>query len=255
MSSLAVARAGDESTHETWSAGRAGRFALLAGSYASDPVKWRDGSDFHHHEKGLKYQWFYSYLKTNPWVFDFDAVWLVDDDIAMDSDSVADMFDIFHERDLWIAQPSIRAPGQGSHQCGFPILTTVRGSLLRHLDSIEEQAPIFSKEALKRIWKSFGANQSGWGLRLLWKHELKAPVGKVGVIDAVVAQHTREAGTGPMYKEVLSGMKISAKEEYAEILRRHNNESKLIQLGSVPLDPNHPKTEERLRRQGALYAV
>jgi hypothetical protein len=248
MRSLAVARAGNESTHETWSSGRDGRFVLLAGSYANDPKKWRDGADFHHHEKGLKYPWFYSYLKANPWVFDFDAVWLVDDDIVTDADTVSDMFQIFLESNLWAGQPTLYPAGPNSFPA-FKSLVSQRGRLLRYFSYIEEQMPIFSGRVLRQIWETFSANHSGWGLRIMWKHILMAPMEKVAAIDATPMRHSRPARVGPMYTEVLASLKVDPFADQEAIAKKYGDKGKIAQTGVVMLDPKHKMTQVRMKRQ------
>jgi hypothetical protein len=220
----------------------------LVGSYADDPEKWKGGADFHHHEKGLKYPWFYSYLKANPWVFDYDAVWLADDDIVSDSDTVTDMFSIFHEHGLWIAQPALYPDGPGSYPF-FKQLISCKGHLLRSFDYVEEQVPIFSRDALQKVWETFSTNQSGWGLRIVWKNVLSAPSGKVAVIDATPVRHTRPPNSGPMYSEVLPALKTDSLVEHKAIVRKYGDKGKIVQTGAVMLDPKHEMTPERMKRQ------
>jgi len=246
MKNLAVARAGDDSKHDGWLSDPSKKnFDLLVGDYSSEPGRWSKRADFYHWEKGLKYPWFHRYLQANPWVFEYDAVWLADDDIEAGTETVSDMFDIFHEWGLWLAQPALTPKSSVS----FPALVRKPERLLRYFEHIEEQVPIFSRDALRRVWETFGENQSGWGLRIPWRSILKPPLEKVAVIDATPVRHCRAWKTGPMYSQVLPALGLRAEDEQKELARKYSDPGRVRSLGERLLDPSHPKTPERLDRQ------
>lgn len=246
MRNLAVARAGDGSRHESWLSDPAKKdFDLLVGDYSSESGRWSKRADFYHWEKGLKYPWFHKYLQANPWVFEYDAVWLADDDVEADTATVSDMFDIFHERGLWLAQPALTLKSPIS----FPALVCKSGRLLRYFEHIEEQVPVFSRDTLRRVWETLGENQSGWGLRIPWRSILKPPLEKVAVIDATPVRHCRAGHKGPMYSQVLPALGLRADNEQREIVKKYGDPGLVRSLGEVLLDSSHPKTSERLGRQ------
>lgn len=191
----------------------------------------------------MKYPWFYTYLAANPWILDYDAVWLCDDDLEADTATLSDMFDIFHENDLWIGQPA---------QTGviwYKILACLRGSLLRYVGFIEEQMPIFSRETLLKIKHTMGETVSGWGLGVAWPKILGHPKDKLGVIDACPVRHTRAHQTSDMYTTVLPSLNADPRRDLESMRMKYQDDMRLVVHGGIPLDPAHSKTAERRKRQ------
>jgi hypothetical protein len=244
---LAIARAGEDSRHETWISEPSRRnFDLLVAYYGAVAGKWADRADFYDHSQGLKYPWIHSFLPVNPWIFEYDAVWLADDDIEAETATLADMFDIFHERELWIGQPSKTKDSFQSH----PMFRCKPGILLRYTEFVEEQMPIFSKATLGRLWETFGETKSGWGLGLVWPKIVGFPPDRLGVIDATPVRHTRPHQTGEMYTRVLPQLGISARQELEMMRAKYKDDihsDKIV--GEVLLDRIDPRTRGRRARQ------
>jgi hypothetical protein len=250
VKNLAIARAGNGSRHETWlSHPERKNFDLLVSYYKDEPGKWQSRSDRYDRSKGLKFPWFTAFLGSNPWVFEYDAVWLSDDDIEADTATVSDMFDIFHEKGLWIAQPSLTRGSAHS----FGMFLCNPGNLLRYTEFVEEQVPIFSKDALVRVRHTFGETQSGAGIGLMWPQILGFPGDKLAIIDATPIAHRRAIQSGEMYTEVLPSMGVSSPGEL-EYMKKKCNDSYHVNIyrGIISLDPSDPKTAERRARQEVL---
>ena len=149
-------------------------------------------------EKGFKYPKAYEIISTSKTVFDYEYVWMPDDDILLDTESINKFFSIMKEYDLWLAMPSIdrsshRTFGNQLHQAG---------NILRYVGFVEVQCPAFSNYALKKCYQTFNESQSGWGIDLVWPALLGRPLNKIAIVDGVIAKHTRPVGAGDLYKRL-----------------------------------------------------
>lgn len=241
---LAIARAGEASRHGTWLSG-ARNFDVLVAYYGDQPGKYSEQAELYDHKKGLKYPWFHAFIERSPWIYDYKAVLLADDDLEADSETLSDAFEIFSERKLWLAQPSLEL---GSY-FSFPMLFTKPGSLLRHTAFVEEQMPIFSRETLHRLRSTFAETVSGWGQAISWMNRLGYPLDRVGVIDAAPVRHVRPLKAGEMYTRELPALGIKAMDELKMMRARYKDDYQHIVLSDVALDPAHPKTPARRARQ------
>lgn len=245
MRNLAIARAGETSRHQSWLSDVSRKnFDLLVAYYGDCPGTWKDTADFYDHWNGLKYPWIHQFLPKNPWVLEYDAVWLCDDDIEADTATVADMFDIFHEKRLWLAQPA------QTSDCflNYPFWACRKGTLLRFTEFVEEQMPIFSKETLAKLAGTFGESKSGWGLGAAWPRILGYPPGRMAVIDATPMRHTR-AGNGTFYTHTLPSMGVDPHKELRDLKVKYGELRLGRFTGELPLEPADPRTPERAARQ------
>lgn len=246
MRNLAIARAGDYSLHETWlSNPEKKNFDLLVAYYGTEPGRWKAKADIYDQTPGLKYPWFQSIWSLGKRFSEYDAIWLSDEDIGADTETVSDMFDIFHESGLLIGQPAMADDGV----VGFEMMRRIPGLLLRHTEFVEEQVPIFSREALRQIGHTFGEAKSGWGLGVAWS-KIISPYGKtLGIIDACPVFHSRPLKAGSMYTQVLPGMDVKALDELQQLMVKYQHDIRLVEVDRVPLDPADTRTAERLARQ------
>ncbi len=246
MRNLAIARAGEGSRHKSWlSEPSRKNFDLLVAYYGDPPGQWKEGADFYDHTKGLKYPWFDGFLRSHPWVLEYDAVWLADDDLEGDTRTVADAFDVFHSMGLWLGQPSLTYGSIVSHE----MMKRKRGSLLRYVGFVEEQMPIFSRECLGRLRETLGETKSGWGLGIAWAQILGYPKDRMAIIDVSPMKHVRPLGTSDMYTRVLPALGKDPMAELAQMREKYRDDLRLEVFSEIPLDPEHPLTHERLERQ------
>ncbi len=213
--------------------------------YGDHPGKWKEGADFYDHTKGLKYPWFDGFLKSDPWILDYDAVWLADDDLEGGTATLADAFDLFHSTGLWLGQPSLTYGSLVSHE----MMKRKRGLLLRYVGFVEEQMPIFSKDCLRRLKHTMGETKSGWGLGIAWAQILGYPKDKMAVIDAAPMKHLRPLSTSDMYTKVLPALGKVPMTELDEIREKYRDDMRIEVFREVALDPADPLTSERLERQ------
>jgi hypothetical protein len=243
---LAIARAGEQSHHWTWlSKPSRKNFDLLVAYYGDSPGKWKEGADFYDHTKGLKYPWFEGFLQSNPWILDYDAIWLADDDLEGDTATVADAFDIFHSSGLWLGQPALTADSVVSYE----MMRRESGLLLRHVGFVEEQMPLFSRDCLRRLQGTLGETKSGWGLGIAWAQLLGYPRDKMAIIDAAPMKHVRALRTSDMYTQVLPGLGKDPMTELTQMRETYRDDMRLEVFGRVPLNSAEPSTPERLARQ------
>jgi hypothetical protein len=247
MRNLAIARAGDDSLHESWLSEPARKnFDLLVAYYGGTPGKWKSNADFYDHTKGLKYPWFETFLQTASWILQYDAVWLADDDLEGDTATVADAFDIFHESNLWLAQPSLTADSIVT----YDLMRRKPGNLLRHVGFVEEQMPVFSRESLGRIRHTLGDTKSGWGLGIAWAQILGYPKDKMAVIDAAPLRHVRPLRMSDMYTAVLPALGKDPMDELNQMRKAYQDDMRLVVYGQAALDRADPRTPVRRARQG-----
>ncbi|MBP2626013.1 MAG: hypothetical protein H6Q68_724 [Firmicutes bacterium] len=197
---LVIVRAGDHSLHRRWLYPAEYKNFDLAISYFGDSEGlYADDCDFYEHVKGPKFLPLYDLIINNiDYILQYDAIWLSEDDLDCDAKTIHEMFRIFHEHELWLAQPSLTTDSYYSHA----ITLKKPGLLLRYTNFVEIMAPIFAKQALLQCLSTFNKSQSGWGLELAWPKILGDPVDKIAILDAVSIRHTRQVRSGTLYNVI-----------------------------------------------------
>ena len=108
--------------------------------------------DILENKKGSKYQNmvnFYDKFDMN----NYEYIWLVDDDIDMDSKSINEMFDYVKNNNLDLAQPSMNPTGQNSYKININKENKKRDEI-RYTNFIEVGCPIINKEILYNTYKT-----------------------------------------------------------------------------------------------------
>lgn len=136
--------------------------------------------------KGLKFENFHHYLMNND-VSKYDAIWVADDDIIIDTKSINHMFELFSEYKLWLAQPSFDKDSIAPH-----IVTKHNPEcILRYTNFVENNAVIFSPAIIPILKDSFEHAGTGFGIDFVWPSLLNYPDNKIAVIDIVTCNHTK----------------------------------------------------------------
>jgi hypothetical protein len=240
---LVVLRSGDKSSHASWfpKDGKARSFDLMISYYGKSEGRFKTDGEYYSAEAGPKWP-ILGKLVADQWpVFEkYDAIWFPDDDLTLDHDSIRKFFEIFHEYDLLLAQPSMNPDGEWAH-----ILNVQRPEyLLRFSSMIEPMAPLFSREALRKCHATFLESLSGWGLDYVWPKILGGPKTKIAIIDAVSMLHAGPLGFNPatarkeasLY-DVLEKMKVNPWEDSHRILTKYGAVFKNECYGFVARDP------------------
>ena len=193
---LVVVPAGAKSLHPRWLDGLTNmtrNWDLCIGYYGAEQPEIETPHEYLAHiPKTKKFRLLYDLFYEDSPLWDYEAIWLPDDDLLCDGASINRMFHVFRKFGLELAQPSL-SQGPGSfpnHQ-----LTVQRpGNMVRYESFVEIMCPIFTKEALRICIGSTRDVESGYGLDHLWPTFLGYPQNKIGIIDAVAVQHTRPIG-------------------------------------------------------------
>ena len=216
-----MVRAGDESLHPKWLENSINRnFDLFISYYGMVPSKFNDQAEYYECVPGLKWPAIASMLKeNNDLLLSYEACWFPDDDLLTNGENIGKMFDLFHEHNLWLAQPAL---GSGSFMT-YPGIAQRSEIKLRYSGFIEIMCPIFSRYALTVLGSTFGEAATGWGLDFLWAHLLKYPKDKMAIIDETPVVHTRPVGGGSFYLEC-EKQKVNAREDMLRIFKQHGIE-------------------------------
>lgn len=192
MKNLIFVAAGDSSLHSQWLS--CPEFDVYINYYGEIAGRYEKDALFYSTFKGTKYKILSQVLAAHPDLLDhYESIWIPDDDIFLDVDGVLRLFKTFKEFDLTLAQPGM---------IGFisiPITAAIPFSRLRYTNWVEIMCPLFSSSGLKTLMHTFLENNSHWGIEFLWNHVLGNPKDKIGVIDEVVAVHTRACFHGDNY--------------------------------------------------------
>jgi hypothetical protein len=191
---LIICRVGDRSLHAHWLAGANRNFDVYLSYFGDEPNKYQNDCEFYDMTKGPKWPILAKIIADNPDLLSaYSAVWLPDDDLLIDTDSINRMFNLFAGLQLDLAQPALSVD---SHVI-YKELIVRNNSLVRYVNFVEVMAPIFSQKCLQAIKHTFSQSVSGWGLDNLWPVLLDYK--NMAVIDATPIVHTRPLG-GELYK-------------------------------------------------------
>jgi hypothetical protein len=193
---LVVLRAGEDSLHPGWrhdlSEGqRSWDLCISAYGRSVDAVPG-PAEYLTHQPQQRKFQAIHDLFFDGSPLWQYERVWLPDDDLMMCWGDVNMMFHIARKYSLDLAQPSLLpVPG-----CFITHAITVQqpGSLLRYVDFVEIMCPVFSARALRICLETFRDSVSGFGLDHLWPALLGGGRARIAVIDATGVVHTRPLG-------------------------------------------------------------
>jgi hypothetical protein len=193
---LIVVRAGPPSLHPRWLEGTDARTRSwdLCVSWYGDEVP--DGSlspeYLVHAPNQKKFKPIFDLFYEGSPLWDYDRIWLPDDDLLVSGSDINRMFHLSRKYGLDLSQPSLR----NSPDChiNHPITAQRPGSDVRLEPFVEIMAPLFSARALKICVGSIRDAVSGYGLDHLWPSFLGKPKTRMGIIDAVSIVHTRPIG-------------------------------------------------------------
>ncbi|WP_205174097.1 glycosyltransferase [Bacillus pakistanensis] len=131
---------------------------------------------------------------------EYDAIWIPDDDILINSEEIMNFFNIIKSYDLLLAQPSLTHDSYIGH---WKITEHQNGNILRYTNYVEIMAPGFSKLGFKTCIETFQESHSGFGLDFTWPRIMGLPKNKIAVIDEVLMKHTRPSKTGDLYPQLI----------------------------------------------------
>jgi hypothetical protein len=190
---LVIVPAGPSSLHPEWlnSVGDEARnWDLCLGWYGADAPDAGMACEYLAHiPKTKKFRLLYDLLHEGSPLWDYETIWLPDDDLLASGASLNIMFHLFRKFGMDLAQPSLLA-GEGCYP-NHEVTIQRPDSDVRHEPFVEIMCPLFSRRALKICVGSMRDMESGYGLDHLWPALLGHPRGRMGIIDATPVVHTR----------------------------------------------------------------
>ncbi|KGX92432.1 hypothetical protein N781_17035 [Pontibacillus halophilus JSM 076056 = DSM 19796] len=216
---LVISSVGDQSLHKNWVSPRITKqFDLALVYYGNTPNRYKNECDYYWERQGTKFQnTYYALKQLGPKLSDYEAVWIPDDDIHMDSGSITTYFSLIEKYDLWLSQPSLT---RDSYIGGWKITANQPAHVLRYTNFAEIMAPAFNRTGLNTCLETFKESFSGFGLDFTWPRIMGVPKDRIAIVDAVMMKHTRPSKTGDLYK-LFSRPPI---EEGREVCRRYGIE-------------------------------
>jgi hypothetical protein len=160
------------------------RFDLWATYYGrQDDGPHRSHVDRYFRARGGKFQNFHKiYEAHREDILDYDAVFLVDDDIEIGTEDINHLFGIRQAYDLWILQPAFPPHSRISHR----VTARIPGALLHFTNFVEMCVPLFSRDALSRFMDRFDPELIAWGADYFytWVNGIHAR-NRYAVVDAI----------------------------------------------------------------------
>ena len=250
-SHLVIVRAGDKSLHPEWLKGDGPRsWDLVVNYYGDDPDRYRQDGVERIDSKGPKWPALQALFQArSDLVSRYSHVWLPDDDLLADKDSINRLFRICADHGLEAAQPALSWDSYSSH------LLTLRhaNTTIRYTNFVEVMAPCLSAGMLAKSLPMFAETLSGWGLDFIWSTLADNPEAGIGIIDAVTVRHTRPVG-GPNYKTLEAEGVLPLKEGMA-FLERHGIEPVVNVHKVLDKQGRVRKPDKRPRQYGARLLI
>ncbi len=197
LKNLIICPIGDTSVHSTWIAGPSRpNFDLFLIYYGNGPDQAAGVAQHYLRRKGFKFELLHHIVHDHAATLSqYEQFWCPDDDIALETNEINSMFEIFARYRLQLAQPSV-AKGDISYRG----LLQRSGNILRYTPFVEVMCPLLTREALAKIQDTFLESRSAWGLDWIWSKRF-SPL-EMAVIDKVGVHHTRPLCSGEHYKSL-----------------------------------------------------
>ena len=148
---------------DLWKKDKNRNFDIALYYYDKPPTK--HCLDYCIYRKGTKFNNFYHFM-SNHEISNYEAIWIVDDDIKMETDQINRMFDIFKEHNLDLAQPSYTENSLISH----PMTKVDRNCKLRICNFVEVGAFLCSQKMINKCKDVFKTSISACGLDYICCH-------------------------------------------------------------------------------------
>jgi hypothetical protein len=189
---LIISAVGDQSLHRHWISPDKNYDICLI--HFGENNSYEKEVEYCRRAKGYKYHLIYDMLYDNDWLFEYEYIWLPDDDIYLEPIQINRLFEMMNDYKLELAQPSIMG------WYGVEITLHQPGTILRFTNWVEIMCPCFSSSALRECRSVFKENKCGWSIESIWNVLLGHPQDKIAIIDDIVAIHTRPVLTGETHK-------------------------------------------------------
>lgn len=188
---LVVLRANEQSLHKQWpiDINPADRNWDLCISWYGRELPEEIGfcEYFTHQANDRKFSAIYKLFLAGSPLFEYENVYLPDDDLMMTWSDINKLFNIFRISKVDLAQPSLVPTSYVTH----PVTAQDTEYFLRYTSFVELMCPIFTREFLQVCLPTFEASVSGFGLDHIWSLMAGRAAGRIAVIDDIAVAHTR----------------------------------------------------------------
>jgi len=179
--------------HKVWLEGKPD-FDLFVVYYGDEGEKYKKDGVLYERLKGTKFLIMDQVCKKHAdFISKYDAILIPDDDLYITGDDWNRFFKLFHAYEMKLAQPSIigwQCTIQSAHRPDY---------ILRYTNWVEIMTPCFDQKTFQMVKHTFAENDTNWGIEYIWIKILGQPAVGVGIIDDIVALHTRPCFYGDTY--------------------------------------------------------
>jgi len=185
---LLFASVGERSVHQKfWLREKEKKnFDLALYYYGDEKNKYKNDAEFYIQRKGSKLQnlshFYWNHKKE---VSEYDAIFILDDDIQISTDAINETFEILHKYELWLCQPAYSKESFTD----WPIIKSKKGNILRYTNFVEVSAMMFSQYAFQKCLSVFFDSITGYGVDVMLAFLLGYPKDKIAIIDSVECSH------------------------------------------------------------------
>ena len=183
---LVFSSVGDQNNVKSWLSAPERKEFDLAIHYFGEQEPALD-ADYLVRRPGLKFPNFHEFVSAGG-LQGYDAVWVADDDIIMDTESINQLFRIFSDHGLLMAQPSFDARSRRP----WPHTFTNPEFVLRHTNFVENGVVLFSTAIIEQFLTTFRDAGTGFGVDFIWPSLLGFPRDRIAIIDAVSCIHPND---------------------------------------------------------------
>lgn len=166
-SNLLFTSCGDQTTcHELWTKSNR-NYDIMAVYYGDDDVRFKtycECFDYVFRHKGSKFQNFFSFYRGSNILSRYERIFIVDDDIVIDTSQINSLFDFSVDLKLEICSPSITKDSKVSHD----VTVSQSDCLYRYTNFIEVNTPLMTRDAIQRLNKVYNSRLIGWGVDWLY---------------------------------------------------------------------------------------
>jgi len=230
---LVFVQAGPLSLHQHWYDANTAEFDLLLNYYNPTGFDANEG-DYVFSQVGTKFTAFAKlYAQYEAMFNSYEYVYLLDDDIYIDTHAINTMFDLCIRNQAAGAQPSLT---QNSH-CIWPVFFN-QGTGIRQVNGVEIMMPVLSRELMRQCAPTFFESVSGFGLDLYISKLVQEHLsGKLYVFDTVQAVHDKPIDdSGGAYYENMRKNLINPKAELWSLVEKYG----------LPINFNNTESEEAI---------
>lgn len=157
----------------------------------------------------------------------YDYIWLPDDDIFANQDTISALFRAARSLQFHLCAPALH---ENSHYAHYVTMRN-HSFFARRVGFVEIMVPCFKRETLEQLLPSFDLSTTGWGwgLDALWPKSLGYK--DLGIIDGVSVLHTRAVGH---FRDADLGRRVH--EESDRILRDYDCNQQMVTFAGIGPD-------------------